>query len=464
MKKSSKIILSVLVVVIVLCVIYRLVNKAPSASLESNAQMEEIIESSGCISCHSANPKLPFYAGLPVAGKMVKEDVRLGYRSFDMAPMVEALKKGEKINEVDMAKVEKVIADGSMPLAKYYLVHWGSSLTDTEKQMALAWVKSQRETFYPNLLADKRWSNETVRPVQDSVPVDVRKVILGKMLFHDVRLSADNTVSCSSCHGLDTGGVDNKAFSEGVGGQLGGVNAPTVYNALYNFVQFWDGRAATLADQAAGPPLNPVEMACKSFDEICEKLKADEAFNKAFTEVYPDGINQANLTDAIQEFERTLLTPNSRFDKYLKGDQTAMNAEEVAGYDLFKKYNCATCHVGENMGGQSYELMGIKHDYFVDRGTELTVEDNGRFKETKDERDRHRFKVPGLRNVALTAPYYHDATQATLEDAVISMAKYEVGVDLSQQEVKQIVAFLKTLTGEYQGKLLTNANDLKKNK
>lgn len=464
MKKSSKIILSVLVVVIVLCVIYRLVNKAPSASLESNAQMEEIIESSGCISCHSANPKLPFYAGLPVAGKMVKEDVRLGYRSFDMTPMVEALKKGEKINEVDMAKVEKVIADGSMPLAKYYLVHWGSSLTDTEKQMALAWVKSQRETFYPNLLADKRWSNETVRPVQDSVPVDVRKVILGKMLFHDVRLSADNTVSCSSCHGLDTGGVDNKAFSEGVGGQLGGVNAPTVYNALYNFVQFWDGRAATLADQAAGPPLNPVEMACKSFDEICEKLKADEAFNKAFTEVYPDGINQANLTDAIQEFERTLLTPNSRFDKYLKGDQTAMNAEEVAGYDLFKKYNCATCHVGENMGGQSYELMGIKHDYFADRGTELTVEDNGRFKETKDERDRHRFKVPGLRNVALTAPYYHDATQATLEDAVISMAKYEVGVDLSQQEVKQIVAFLKTLTGEYQGKLLTNANDLKKNK
>ena len=464
MKKSSKIILSVLVVVIVLCVIYRLVNKAPSANLESNAQMEEIIESSGCISCHSANPKLPFYAGLPVAGKMVKEDVRLGYRSFDMTPMVEALKKGEKINEVDMAKVEKVIADGSMPLAKYYLVHWGSSLTDTEKQMALAWVKSQRETFYPNLLADKRWSNETVRPVQDSVPVDVRKVILGKMLFHDVRLSADNTVSCSSCHGLDTGGVDNKAFSEGVGGQLGGVNAPTVYNALYNFVQFWDGRAATLADQAAGPPLNPVEMACKSFDEICEKLKADEAFNKAFTEVYPDGINQANLTDAIQEFERTLLTPNSRFDKYLKGDQTAMNAEEVAGYDLFKKYNCATCHVGENKGGQSYELMGIKHDYFADRGTELTVEDNGRFKETKDERDRHRFKVPGLRNVALTAPYYHDATQATLEDAVISMAKYEVGVDLSQQEVKQIVAFLKTLTGEYQGKLLTNANDLKKNK
>lgn len=458
MKKSSKIILSVLVVAIVLCVVYRLVNKAPSASLESNAQMEEIIESSGCMACHSADPKLPFYAEFPVAGKLVKEDVRLGYRSFDMTPMVEALKKGEKINEVDLAKVEKVIADGTMPLAKYYLVHWGSSLTDTETQMALAWVKSQRETFYPNPLVDKQWTNEAIRPVQDSVPVDMRKVILGNLLFHDVRLSADNTVSCSSCHGLNTGGVDNKPFSEGVGGQHGGVNAPTVFNALYNFVQFWDGRAATLADQAAGPPLNPVEMACKSFDEICDKLKADAAFSKAFTEVYPDGINEANITNAIQEFEKTLLTPNSRFDKYLKGDMAALTTEELAGYDLFKKYNCATCHVGENMGGQSYELMGIKQDYFADRGTELTVEDNGRFKETKNERDRHRFKVPGLRNVALTAPYFHDATQATLEDAVRAMGKYEVGVDLSQQEVKQIVAFLQTLTGEYQGKLLTNVN------
>ena len=458
MKKSSKIILSVLVVAIVLCVVYRLVNKAPSASLESNAQMEEIIESSGCMACHSADPKLPFYAEFPVAGKLVKEDVRLGYRSFDMTPMVEALKKGEKINEVDLAKVEKVIADGTMPLAKYYLVHWGSSLTDTETQMALAWVKSQRETFYPNPLADKQWTNEAIRPVQDSVPVDMRKVILGNLLFHDVRLSADNTVSCSSCHGLNTGGVDNKPFSEGVGGQHGGVNAPTVFNALYNFVQFWDGRAATLADQAAGPPLNPVEMACKSFDEICDKLKADAAFSKAFTEVYPDGINEANITNAIQEFEKTLLTPNSRFDKYLKGDMAALTTEELAGYDLFKKYNCATCHVGENMGGQSYELMGIKQDYFADRGTELTVEDNGRFKETKNERDRHRFKVPGLRNVALTAPYFHDATQATLEDAVRAMGKYEVGVDLSQQEVKQIVAFLQTLTGEFQGKLLTNVN------
>ena len=227
MKKRTKIIFSVLVVAAVLAATYRVVNRPPSASLESSAQMEEIIASSGCMACHTANPELPFYASLPVAGKLVKEDARLAYRSFDMTPMLEALKKGEKVSEVDLAKVEKVILDGTMPMAKYYLVHWGASLNDTEKQMALSWVKSQRAAFYPNQLAHAQWSNETIRPVQDSVPVDMRKVILGNLLFHDVRLSADNTVSCSSCHGLNTGGVDNKQFSEGVGKRKAEISGPT---------------------------------------------------------------------------------------------------------------------------------------------------------------------------------------------------------------------------------------------
>lgn len=462
MKKSSKIVLAVLIAAAVLFGVYRMMNTAPSAQLDSNAQMVEIIENNGCLACHTANPPLPFYAEFPVAGTLVKEDVRLAYRSFDMTPMTEALKNGEKVNEVDLAKVEKVILDGTMPQAKYYLVHWGTSISNTEKQMALDWAKAYRAENYPNPLAAEKWSNETIRPIPDSVAVDMRKVALGEMLFNDVRLSADNTISCSSCHGLNTGGVDNKQYSEGVGGQFGGVNAPTVYNAYYNFVQFWDGRAVSLADQAAGPPLNPVEMACKSFDEINAKLKADAKFAKAFKQVYPDGINQANITDAIQEYEKTLLTPNSRFDKYLKGDETAMSAEEIAGYELFKEYSCATCHAGENLGGQTYELMGIKQDYFTDRGLELTNEDNGRYKETQNERDRHRFKVPGLRNIALTAPYFHDGTRKTLDEAVADMAKYEVGETLTPQEVEQIVAFLNTLTGEFKGELLTNDNYTKK--
>ena len=312
--------------------------------------------------------------------------------------------------------------------------------------------------MYTDITVAPEFANEPIRPIADSIAVDVRKVVLGNLLYHDTRLSADNTVSCASCHGLDTGGVDNKQYSEGVGGQFGGVNAPTVYNAAYNFVQFWDGRAGTLAEQAAGPPLNPVEMACESFDQIIDKLAEDKDFVSAFNEVYADGLSEKNITDAIQEFEKTLLTPNSRFDRYLKGQKDAITENEIAGYELFKKYDCATCHVGEILGGTSYELIGVQHDYFADRQAEMTEEDNGRFKQTQIERDRHRFKVPGLRNIELTAPYFHDGSMATMDDAVRAMAKYQLGIDLPQQEVDKIVAFLRTLTGEYKGQLLTNKN------
>lgn len=458
MKKSTKIIVALLVVAILLGITYRVVNRAPSSELTADAQMQEIMASGGCLRCHSANPDLPFYANWPVAGGIIQKDVANGFRAFDMTEMAEALKAGKPVGKVALAKVEKVMMDGKMPLHQYYMVHWGSSTTDAKKEQTLAWAKQHRLANYANGLAAEEFANEPVRPIADSLPVDMRKVILGDMLYHDTRLSADNTVSCASCHGLNTGGVDNKQYSEGVGGQFGGVNAPTVYNAAYNFVQFWDGRAGTLAEQAAGPPLNPVEMACHSFDEIIAKLKEDANFTKAFTEVYPEGYSEKNITDAIEEFEKTLLTPNSRFDRYLKGDMNAINATELAGYELFKKYDCATCHVGETLGGQSYELMGVKRDYFADRGLEMTEEDNGRFKQTKIERDRHRFKVPGLRNIALTAPYFHDGSMKTMKDAVDYMSKYQIDINLSDEELNQIVAFLETLTGEYKGKLLTNEN------
>lgn len=455
---KKKIILVALLIAAGAVTVYRLVNQAPSESLAANERMLAILTDGGCMECHSATPKLPFYANFPVAGKLVKEDIEKGYREFDVEPMMTALKNGEKVSEVDLAKVEKVIKDGTMPLAKYYLIHWGSSMTAKKTEISLNWIKNYRAQAYPNLLAAAEFANEPVRPIHDSIPVDIRKVILGDMLFHDTRLSADNTVSCATCHSLNTAGVDNKQFSVGIKEQVGGVNAPTVFNAHYNFVQFWDGRAATLAAQAGGPPLNPIEMGHKSFDDICKVLSEDKAFEKVFMEVYPEGFTEATITDAIQEFERTLITPNSRFDKYLKGDKNILTAEEINGYDLFKKYNCATCHVGENLGGQSYELMGMRADYFGDRGTEITFEDHGRNKETKTERDMHRFKVPGLRNIELTGPYYHDGTKKTLEEAVIDMAKYEVGVNLTESETADIVKFLKTLTGEYKGKTLTNDN------
>ncbi|MBX9190292.1 c-type cytochrome [Bacteroides sp. K03] len=458
MKKSTKLIIASLVVVGFLAVTYCVVNRAPSQELTADAQMQEIITSGGCLRCHSSNPDLPFYADWPVVNSMIMKDVAAGYRTFDMTEMAEALKAGKSVGRVALAKVEKVMMDGKMPLHQYYMVHWGSVTTDTKKEMALAWVRQHRLAHYANGLAAAEFANEPIRPVADSLPVDMNKVILGDMLYHDTRLSADNSISCASCHGLNTGGVDNKRYSEGVGGQFGGVNAPTVYNAAYNFVQFWDGRANTLAEQAAGPPLNPVEMACHSFDEIIAKLQQDVNFTKAFTEVYPEGYSEKNITNAIEEFEKTLLTPNSRFDRYLKGEKSAINDTELTGYELFKKYDCATCHVGETLGGQSYELMGVKRDYFADRGLEMTEEDNGRFKQTKADRDKHRFKVPGLRNIALTAPYFHDGSMKTMKDAVDYMAKYQVDAILSDGELDEIVAFLETLTGEYKGKPLTNDN------
>ncbi|MBQ6710537.1 MAG: cytochrome-c peroxidase [Bacteroidales bacterium] len=444
-----------LVAAAAMVVVYRAMNRVPSADLPLNEQVLQIFDDGGCLSCHSADPKVPFYAKMPVAGKIVMKDIDSGYRAYDIEPVMEALKIDADVSAVDLAKIEKVVLDDRMPMPKYYLVHWGSSLTEAKKEIVLDWVKGERIAMYDDGLPEDK-AAEPVRPIDLTAEVDQEKVALGFALFHDTRLSVDNTVSCASCHDLSTAGVDNHQYSHGVGDQVGGVNAPTVYNAVYNFVQFWDGRAKTLADQAAGPPLNPIEMASTSFDEIIAKLQADKPFAKAFTAVYPDGLTEANITDAIEEFERTLITPNSRFDKWLRGDNEAITADELAGYELFKKYDCATCHVGPNLGGQSYELMGLRRHYFADRGLELTVEDNGRFKETQLERDRHRFKVPGLRNVEHTWPYYHDGTRETLEDAVRDMGIYQSGVELTSLEVDQITSFLKTLTGEYQGKLLTN--------
>lgn len=444
-----------LLLAVVAVAIFRISERVPSAELPLNERVAAIFVKGGCLECHSAEPQLPFYFKLPVAGNIMKKDVDEGYRAFDMEPLWTKLQAGENdFNPVDVAKIEKVAIDKRMPMAKYYLVHWGSRMTNAKRDVILEWASAYRTAYYH----DGVCGCEPVRPIDLSLPYDEAKAALGFKLYHDKRLSVDNTISCASCHGLNTAGVDNKQFSEGVEGKLGGVNAPTVFNAVYNFVQFWDGRAQTLADQAAGPPVNPVEMASPNFDAIVAKLNKDRKFAREFKKVYPEGFTQATITDAIEQFERTLITPNSRFDKYLRGDKSAITAEELEGYELFKKYNCATCHVGKNLGGETYELMGLRKHYFADRGLELTEEDNGRFKQTGVERDRHRFKVPGLRNVALTWPYYHDGTRTSLKEAVCAMGTYQSGVELTDEEEDKIVAFLNSLTGEYQGKLLANDN------
>lgn len=462
MKKSTRILIGIAVVALGGGAAYHLSNTTPSADLPLSEQALEIMTDGGCLLCHGTGQPMPFYANFPIAKGMIQEDIAQGMKYADLSDMFEKLRSGAPVSEVDLAKVEHVVANASMPPFEFAMMHWGSAITSAKSEILTKWIAQERTKNYATGIAALHFSNEMVQPLVDSIATDPAKVALGDKLFHDVRFSSDNTISCATCHGLNTGGVDNESFSPGVGGQLGGVNAPTVYNAVFNVVQFWDGRAESLAAQAAGPPLNPVEMASASWEQIIEKLKQDKELTTEFTAVYPEGYSEATLTDAIAEFEKTLITPNSPFDRYLKGDQEAMSAQQINGYELFKANKCATCHVGANMGGQSYELMGLAGDYFTDRNTPMTDGDMGRFAQTQKERDRHRFKTPTLRNIALTAPYMHDASAKTLEEVVDIMVRYQSNAaPLSEANRADMVAFLNALTGEFKGKTLTNNNSTK---
>lgn len=290
------------------------------------------------------------------------------------------------------------------------------------------------------------------QPLPQTVDLDVRKVTLGQQLFHDARLSKDNTISCASCHSLDSGGVDNRARSIGVAGGVGSINAPSVFNSGLNFVQFWDGRAASLEDQVEGPVNHPLEMA-SNWSLVLDKLGADTAYKSRFGTLYADGLTPVNIKDALAQFERSLITPNSRFDKFIQGNVNALTPEERTGYELFQSYGCASCHQGQNLGGNMFEKMGLMGDYFADRGN-LTEADKGRFNVTHHPDNLHEFRVPSLRNVALTAPYFHDASAATLEEAIAIMAKYQLGRPMPGPDLAAIAAFLRSLNGQYNGQQL----------
>jgi len=278
-----------------------------------------------------------------------------------------------------------------------------------------------------------------IKPIPNEIRVDSKKVQLGKKLFFDPILSKDGTVSCATCHDLQNGGDDGLKFSFGIRGQEGNINSPTVYNAVFNFRQFWDGRAKDLKEQVSGPVENPVEMG-HSMDLIVKVLKKNSVYVKAFNIIYSDGITPQNLADAIAEFEKVLITPNAPFDKYLKGDKEAISEKAKKGYHLFESKGCILCHHGVNVGGNFYNKFGIYKDT---NSTNL-----GRYNITKREEDKYVFKVPSLRNIAQTSPYMHDGRIDTLSDAVELMTKHQLGRHMEAGEIDAIVAFLKSLTGE----------------
>jgi cytochrome c peroxidase len=265
---------------------------------------------------------------------------------------------------------------------------------------------------------------------------------LGRALYFDPRLSKDDTISCNSCHQLDRFGVDGEPTSPGIGGKRGGRNSPTSLNAFGHLAQFWDGRAPDVEAQAKGPVLNPGEMAMPSEAAVEKKLSGIQGYVDLFAKAFPGEtkpITYDNMAKAIGAFERKLSTP-SKLDRYLGGQTDALTAEEVKGMETFVATGCTACHSGPLLGGQSYMKLGMVEPY--------ETNDLGRYEVTKNEADKYVFKVPSLRNVAKTGPYFHDGSVATLEDAVTKMAKHQLGKTLSDADRTSIVTFLGALTGE----------------
>jgi cytochrome c peroxidase len=274
-------------------------------------------------------------------------------------------------------------------------------------------------------------------------PVTDAKVELGRQLYYDARLSKNQDVSCQSCHALEAFGGDGKDVSTGHKGQKGTRNSPTVYNAALQFVQFWDGRAPTVEEQAKGPVLNPVEMAMPDEAHVVEVLKSMPEYVSAFKKAFPEAKDPVSFDDmarAIGAFERRLVTP-SRWDKFLKGDKAALSDDEKIGFNTFVEAGCVACHNGPNLGGSLYQKAGLVKPW-------PNQKDQGRFEVTKQDLDKMMFKVPILRNVEKTAPYFHDASAKTLEDAVRTMGTLQSGRELAADEVASVVAFLKALTGD----------------
>ena len=300
----------------------------------------------------------------------------------------------------------------------------------------------------PSVAQTEPLQNEPILPLPKNIKeLDIEKTQLGYLLFNEKKLSKDNTISCASCHNLDHGGSDNKPKSIGIKGAEGDINTPTVFNSALNFRQFWNGRANSLEEQIEGPVQHPKEMG-STWDEVVEKLKKNQVYIEFFKRVYDSKINKENIKNAIATFEKALITPNSRFDRYLSGEKDILTDSELRGYQLFKSYGCVSCHQGANVGGNMFQTMGVMGKYFEDRKQKITDADLGRFNVTKDDKDKFLFRVPSLRNVELTAPYFHDGSAAKLEEAVAVMAKYQLGRKLTIEEINLIVEFLKTLTGQ----------------
>lgn len=293
---------------------------------------------------------------------------------------------------------------------------------------------------------------EPIVPIPLIIPVEPAKAQLGKILFFDTRLSKKNNIACSTCHQLKAGGDDNIAKGLSMTSDVHVINTPTVFNAVFNFRQNWDGSAKSLEDQIDMVLINHHEFN-NQWSKVLTTLSQDEKLNNSFKAVYKTGLTRKNILNALVAFEKTLITPNSRFDDYLRNKADSLSEEEIQGYTLFKTYGCISCHQGVNIGGNLFQKFGIFQDYIAYRGN-VNKQDYGKFNYTNRQMDKFVFKVPSLRNVDVTAPYLHDGSAETLERVIEIMGKTQLGRALSDKDISLIKSFLKTLTGKYKNKFL----------
>jgi cytochrome c peroxidase len=293
-------------------------------------------------------------------------------------------------------------------------------------------------------------TDQPIEPLPLELDVLGAKVALGERLFGEPLLSGDGKVRCTDCHLASHALADPRARSAVAGRPESPVNSPTMYNVRYLYKLGWSGRFDSLEAHNDALMTNPNVMA-SSWQGAAERLAQKPAYVESFRAVFPDGLTPTNVRAALVAYERSLVTPDAPFDRYLRGDQSAIPEDAKRGYALFKSYGCASCHQGKAVGGNMLQRVGVMRDYFADRGG-VKPPDFGRFNVTKLERDRFVFRVPSLRNVALTAPYFHDGSAPTLEDAITVMARYQLGRELEPDDVGLLAAFLRTLTGEYRGK------------
>ncbi|MBX9939594.1 MAG: heme-binding domain-containing protein [Candidatus Obscuribacterales bacterium] len=438
---ASIFLLSLLILALALPLSNYLLQRARVKTNNGDLQFQafsEVLQNS-CVDCHSADLTVyPVYYQLPAARTVIDRDIEIGRAALCLNR--DQLRGTEPIAMADLMAIARTVNEGSMPPANYRALHWNvaGGVSPHDKLAILNYVKSKNVQL-------------EVKPISVERSMESpQKLKLGAKLYVDKRLSSKNSLSCASCHNLEKGGADGLPFPSSEDGRKGRLNTPSVFNSRHNFRYFWDGRFDNLNALLAG---HLEDSALECSDALIAKLCRDPEYIELASQAYPDKpFGKELMVDSLAAYVGSLTTPSCKFDRYLKGER-ALPAKAIAGWRLFQEKGCVTCHSGVNLGGMSFEKMGLKADYFAYRLEKHQIAesdvDAGRFNVTKVPSDRGKFKVPSLRNVALTSPYFHDGSVKDLAEAVQVMSEFQLGEKLSDKETEELVEFLKSLSGTH---------------